>query len=194
MNLPNKLTLIRAALVPVFLLVIYLDFPFHYAAALIVFAAASITDALDGKIARKNNLVTNFGKFLDPLADKVLVISALAVFVDIKEVNIGAIPLIIIIAREFMVSGLRLLAADSGIVVAAGIWGKLKTAFTMVTIVGILLWLSIENDFSLSLSTGLADSINNIVAPALIWISAALTVISGLVYLKGYWNLIDSDK
>lgn len=194
MNLPNKLTLLRVFLIPFFLLFMYLDFPCHFLLALIVFAAASVTDALDGKIARKHNLVTNFGKFLDPLADKVLVISALTVFVEFDCVKMSAIPLIIIIAREFMVSGLRLLAADEGIVVAAGIWGKLKTAFTMVTIVGVLLWLCICFDFNAGLDSGLIDAVNNIIIPALIWISTALTVISGLIYLKGYWHLIDSDK
>ncbi|MBQ9808523.1 MAG: CDP-diacylglycerol--glycerol-3-phosphate 3-phosphatidyltransferase [Ruminococcus sp.] len=194
MNLPNKLTLLRVFLIPFFLLFMYLDIPFHYLIALVIFAAASITDALDGNIARKRNLVTNFGKFLDPLADKVLVIAALTVFVEIREVNMGAIPLIIITAREFMVSGLRLLAANSGVVVAAGIWGKLKTAFTMVTIVGILLWLSVCHDFSFGISCSVQDAVNDIIVPVLIWISTALTVVSGGIYLKGYWNLIDSDK
>lgn len=194
MNLPNKLTLLRVILIPFFLLFMYIDFPFHYAVALVIFAAASITDALDGKIARKRGLVTNFGKFLDPLADKVLVIAALTVFVDLNDVNTGAIPLIIITAREFMVSGLRLLAADSGVVVAAGIWGKLKTAFTMVAIVAILFWLSLCGDFSLSLSDSLVKAVDNVVIPILIWISTILTVVSGAVYLKGYWHLIDSDK
>lgn len=194
MNLPNKLTLLRVFLIPFFLLFMYLEFKCHFLLALIIFAAASVTDALDGKIARKHNLVTNFGKFLDPLADKVLVISALTVFVELDCVNMGAIPLIIIIAREFMVSGLRLLAADGGVVVAAGIWGKLKTAFTMVTVVGILLWLCICFDFNAGPGGGFVDAVNNIVIPALIWISTALTIISGLIYLKGYWHLIDSDK
>ena len=194
MNLPNKLTLLRVILIPFFLLFMYIDFPFHYAVALVIFAAASITDALDGKIARKRGLVTNFGKFLDPLADKVLVIAALTVFVDLNDVNMGAIPLIIITAREFMVSGLRLLAADSGVVVAAGIWGKLKTAFTMVAIVAILFWLSLCGDFSLSLSDSLVKAVDNVVIPILIWISTILTVVSAAVYLKGYWHLIDSDK
>ena len=194
MNLPNKLTLLRVILIPFFLLFMYIDFPFHYAVALVIFAAASITDALDGKIARKRGLVTNFGKFLDPLADKVLVIAALTVFVDLNDVNMGAIPLIIITAREFLVSGLRLLAADSGVVVAAGIWGKLKTAFTMVAIVAILFWLSLCGDFSLSLSDSLVKAVDNVVIPILIWISTILTVVSGAVYLKGYWHLIDSDK
>ncbi|MBR3970253.1 MAG: CDP-diacylglycerol--glycerol-3-phosphate 3-phosphatidyltransferase [Ruminococcus sp.] len=194
MNLPNKLTLLRVILIPFFLLFIYLDMPFNFLFALIIFAAASITDALDGKIARSRNLVTNFGKFLDPLADKVLVLSALTVFVELDEVRMGAIPLIIISAREFMVSGLRLLAADTGVVVAAGIWGKLKTAFTMVAIVVALTWLSICHDFSFNISEAVVTAMDCWVIPALIWISTALTVISGGVYLKGYWHLIDSDK
>lgn len=194
MNLPNKLTLLRAVLVPVFLLLLFVKaIPFHFTLALAVFTAASITDALDGHIARKNNLVTNFGKFLDPLADKVLVISALTAFIELEV--IGSIPVIIIIAREFMVSGLRLIAADSGTVVAAGFWGKLKTAFTMAAIIAILLWLAVSADFSCFGIT--AEALNkavNALIQALIWTSAALTVISGCVYLKGYWKLIDPDK
>lgn len=193
MNLPNKLTLLRVILVPFFLLFMYLNIPFNYVIALVIFAMASITDAMDGHIARKNNLVTNFGKFLDPLADKVLVISALCVFVQMSQVPMGAIPLIIIIAREFMVSGLRLLAADSGVVVAAGIWGKLKTAFTMVTIIAILLWLSIAENLGFDIADSVCKAVD-IITIALVWISTALTVISGAVYLKGYWHLIDSDK
>jgi len=194
MNLPNKLTLLRVFLIPFFLIFMYIKVPFSYLIALVIFSVASITDALDGKIARKRNLVTNFGKFLDPLADKVLVISALTVFVDMPEVKMGAVPLIIITAREFMVSGLRLLAADSGIVVAAGMWGKLKTAFTMVAIIFTLLWLSICNDFSVNIPSGAVSAVDSVAIPALIWISTLLTVISGGIYLKGYWHLIDSDK
>ncbi|MBE6860885.1 MAG: CDP-diacylglycerol--glycerol-3-phosphate 3-phosphatidyltransferase [Ruminococcus sp.] len=197
MNLPNKLTLLRVILVPFFLLFMYLDAcPYNYLIAFVIFVGASITDALDGKIARKHNLVTNFGKFLDPLADKVLVMAALAVFVEFDDVKMGAIPFIIITAREFMVSGLRLLAADSGVVVAAGMWGKLKTAFTMVTIIAILLWLSFWKDFEcfgLDFSETAFNAVD-IVSSVLIWISTLLTVISGCVYLKGYWHLIDSDK
>lgn len=194
MNLPNKLTMLRVLLIPFFLLFIYLKVPFHFFTALLIFTAASITDALDGKIARARNLVTNFGKFLDPLADKVLVLSALTVFVEIPEIHMGAIPLIIISAREFMVSGLRLLAADSGIVVAAGIWGKLKTAFTMVTIIASLAWLSFCNDLSFNIPASVISAVDDIMIPVLIWISTILTVISGVIYLKGYWHLIDSDK
>lgn len=194
MNLPNKLTLLRAVLVPVFLLLLFVKaIPLNFTLALVVFVAASVTDALDGHIARKNNLVTNFGKFLDPLADKVLVISALIAFIELDI--IGSIPVIIIVAREFMVSGLRLLAADGGIVVAAGFSGKLKTAFTMVTIVVILANLAVSGDFDwFGFAAGSVQKAVDIAIQVLVWISAGLTVISGCVYLKGYWSLIDSDK
>ncbi len=182
MNLPNKLTLIRVILVPFFILFFYLEqVPANYVIAFVIFAVASVTDALDGHIARKNNLITNFGKFLDPLADKVLVVSALCCFVE--KGLMSAIPLIIIVSREFMVSGLRLVTANEGVVVAAGIWGKLKTAFTMVAIVAILVFciMGATEKFAL-------------VSDILIWISTALTIISGAVYLKGYWKYIDTDK
>ncbi|CDE30982.1 cDP-diacylglycerol--glycerol-3-phosphate 3-phosphatidyltransferase [Ruminococcus sp. CAG:403] len=191
MNLPNKLTLLRVCLIPVFLLFVYVSaIPCHYLLALIVFAAASLTDMLDGKIARKHNLVTNFGKFLDPLADKVLVITALIVLVDLPDFRMNAIPLIIIVAREFMVSGLRLLAAEDGVVIPAGIWGKLKTAFTMVTLVGSLLYLSLAEDFTLCMP----DWIRTWMLNGLIWISAGLTILSGMVYLKGCWKYISTSK
>ncbi len=129
MNLPNKLTLLRVILVPFYVFFMLTDIvPFSPVIALAIFAAASATDALDGHIARSSNLVTTFGKFLDPLADKVLVVSALMCMVE--RGVIGSVPVIIIVAREFMVSGLRLVTANEGVVVAAGIWGKLKTAWS----------------------------------------------------------------
>ncbi len=186
MNLPNKLTLLRVILVPFFMFFMLTDIvPFSPIIALAIFIAASITDALDGHIARSRNLITTFGKFLDPLADKVLVVAALTCLCQIGIV--GAVPLIIIVAREFMVSGLRLVTANEGVVVAAGIWGKLKTAFTMVAIVVILLGLCI------SLGENAANIVN-IIYQVLIWISTVLTVISGGVYLKGYWKYIDASK
>lgn len=198
MNLPNKLTLLRTILVPFFLLFLFLTaVPYHYTIALLIFAVAAITDAFDGHLARKHNLVTNFGKFLDPLADKVLVIAALVAFIELKIVS--SIPVIIIIAREFMVSGLRLIAAGSGIVGAAGFSGKLKTAFTMIAIIFILVHLAVSSDFEwFGLFTesleATVEKYMDWATLALIWISTALTVFSGCVYLKGYWNLIDSDK
>ena len=195
MNLPNKLTVLRVILIPFFLFFLYADFiPYNYTLALVIFAAASITDALDGKIARKRNLVTDFGKFLDPLADKALVVAALAVFVDFKVIS--AIPLIIIVIREFMVSGLRLVTAGNGVVVAAGFWGKLKTAFTMAAIVLIMLILAFSGDFNWFGIENVQniEKICDISVQVLSWISALLTVISGCVYLIGYWKYIDADK
>ena len=189
MNLPNKLTVLRIILVPVFMAFIYIDIiPLHFLWAAIIFAIASLTDMLDGKIARKRNLITTFGKFLDPLADKILVIAALAVFVEIPEIQMSAVPLVIIITREFMVSGMRLLAAEDGVVIAAGIWGKLKTAFTMAAIVVILLYLVIFCD--LGLGSGIQEFVRTWVLDSLIWISAALTVISGVVYMKNGWKFV----
>ncbi len=133
MNLPNKLTIIRAIMIPFFLIaMLWSAIPYGNWVALAIFGLASLTDMLDGKIARKYNMITNFGKFMDPLADKLLVCSALIAFVDL-----GRIPcwiVIIIIAREFIISGFRLVAANNGIVIAAGIWGKMKTAEQMVMI------------------------------------------------------------
>ena len=184
MNLPNKLTLIRIVLVPFFMLFLYWEIPFHDTIALIIFAVASITDALDGNIARKRNLVTTFGKFADPLADKILVLAAFACLADICPAISNGIVITIIAAREFMVSGLRLVTAEKGVVVAAGIWGKLKTAFTMTAIVLILLNLVLSEDFQVF-------TIPDIVLQILVWISVLLTVISGGIYLKGYSKYID---
>ena len=190
MNLPNKLTVLRVILVPVFMAFIYIDaIPFHFLWAAIIFVAASLTDMLDGKLARKHNLITTFGKFLDPLADKILVIAALAVFIELPEIQMSAIPFVIIIPREFMVSGMRLLAAAEGVVIAAGIWGKLKTAFTMVTIIVVLVYLVVFCDFGVT-ADGVQEIIRTWVLDGLIWISAALTVISGVVYMKNGWKYV----
>ena len=137
MNLPNKLTLLRIILIPVFMVVLYWGFPGATYAALAIFIIASLTDLLDGKIARKYNLVTDFGKFADPLADKMLVTAAMLWFVEIGQMP--AWMLLIVICREFAVSGLRMIASDKGRVIAAGWSGKVKTASTMVCICLMLL-------------------------------------------------------
>lgn len=133
MNLPNRLTMLRIILIPVFMGVLYWGFPSSGYAALAIFIIASLTDMLDGKIARKYHLVTDFGKFADPLADKMLVTAAMLWFVETGRMPAWA--LLIVICREFAVSGLRMLAADKGKVIAAGWSGKVKTASTMVCIV-----------------------------------------------------------
>ena len=140
MNLPNKLPLLRVVLNPVFVVLLLLEGGQNDTlriAALIVFCFASFTDFLDGQIARRNNLVTNFGKFMDPLADKLLVCSAL-----ICMIELGQLPswyVITVIAREFIISGFRLVAADNGIVIAASWWGKFKTTFQMLTVILLIL-------------------------------------------------------
>ena len=133
MNLPNKLTLLRIIMILPFLLVLYLDVPGASYIALAIFIIASLTDLLDGKIARSRNLVTDFGKFADPLADKMLVVAAMLWFVENGQMPGWA--LLIVILREFAVSGLRMVASDQGRVIAAGWSGKVKTASTMVCIV-----------------------------------------------------------
>ena len=130
MNLPNKLTMLRVILIPVYLVLWHLDFPGNNYAALAVFVVASLTDLLDGYIARKYNLVTDFGKFMDPLADKMLVLTAMTCFCAMGRFPDWA--LVIVMAREFAVSGLRMVAVDNGRVIAAGWSGKVKTASTMV--------------------------------------------------------------
>ena len=133
MNLPNKLTMLRIILIPFFMGVLYMGFPGANWVALAIFIVASLTDLLDGKIARKYNLVTDFGKFADPLADKMLTTAAMLWFVENGQM--GAWALLIVLIREFAVSGLRMIASDKGRVIAAGWSGKVKTASTMVCIV-----------------------------------------------------------
>ena len=182
MNTPNKLTVLRMILVPFFLLAMTVHFPHNYLVALVIFAAASITDYFDGMLARKHNLITNFGKFLDPLADKMLTTSALLGFVAMGYSGALWVAFITLF-REFLVSGIRLAAvADGGKVVAANMWGKAKTVSQMASIIVILFveWLA-ENLKALS---GLTLSIFEWCGTGLLWVSAVLTVISGAIYLK----------
>ncbi len=168
MNLPNKLTVLRVLLIPFFVLFTLVDLVPGYSKyiAVLIFIAASLTDLLDGKIARKYNLVTNFGKFMDPLADKLLVCAALICLVS--EKLLPAWMVIIIISREFIISGFRLVASDNGVVIAASYWGKFKTTFQMLMIIVLLL------DFG-----GIFDLIGQI----LIWAALILTVVSLVDYL-----------
>lgn len=166
MNLPNKLTLFRVILIPFFVLFMLVDITaYDKWIALAIFIVASLTDLLDGKIARKYNLVTNFGKFMDPLADKLLVCSALICLVAL--IKIPAWIVIIIIAREFIISGFRLIASDNGVVIAASYWGKFKTTFQMV-----MICLMIADIEAISLIT-----------TVVMWIALILTIVSLVDYL-----------
>ena len=168
MNLPNKLTIIRVCLIPFFVAALLFDHGNNYTmriVANVLFIVASLTDLFDGKIARKYNLVTNFGKFMDPLADKLLVCSALICLIELGQHPAWVV--IIIISREFIISGFRLVAADNGVVIAASYWGKFKTTFQMAAVI-----LMIFNIPALTLVT-------NIV----VVIAVALTIISLVDYV-----------
>lgn len=186
MNLPNKLTLLRIILVPFFIIAMLVNFPFHYLVAGCIFGVASVTDTLDGKIARSRNLVTDFGKFADPLADKILVLTALVCFLQVGLLgSFGAIPVIIVLFREFAVSGIRLVAASSGKVVAANIWGKIKTVSQMVGISVIFaMQVVLEVLNAMKASTGFITEVFYYIGNGLIWLSTVFTLISGIIYLK----------
>lgn len=168
MNLPNKLTILRVIMVPFFVLFMLTDIggSANKWIALVLFVIASLTDLLDGKIARKYNLVTNFGKFMDPLADKLLVCSAMICLIEMNKLSAWIV--IVIISREFIISGFRLVASDSGVVIAASYWGKFKTVFQMAMIIVLIADLG-----------GMFVIIGDI----LVWIALALTVISLIDYV-----------
>ena len=179
MNLPNKLTILRVIMIPFFVAALLYDGGanqnMRYVAAAL-FIIASLTDMLDGKIARKYNLVTNFGKFMDPLADKLLVCSALICMIELRE--LPAWMVIIIIIREFIISGFRLVASDNGVVIAASYWGKFKTTFQMIGVV-----LLIFNIPALSTLTTI-----------IVWIALALTVISLVDYIVKNAGVLTEGK
>ena len=174
MNLPNKLTVLRVCMIPFFVVMLLLNGgenqTYRYIAAAI-FIVASLTDMLDGKIARKYNLVTNFGKFMDPLADKLLVCSALICLVDLKQ--LPAWMVIVIISREFIITGFRLIALESGKVIAASWWGKTKTVSQMVMIIFVL--------------SGIVGP-QTVIGLILIYASAFFTIVSGVDYIVKMWK------
>lgn len=191
MNTPNKLTLSRFVLSAAFFAVIMIDFPFHYLVSLIIFIVASLTDMLDGKIARSHGLITDFGKFLDPIADKMLTTAA---FIAFTFMHIGygiALITFIVLAREFAVTSVRLVAADNGKVIAANMWGKAKTVMQMVAIIATLAALSITEIFTLTESAYL---IMGIIYSALLWISGIMTLIAGITYLIDNKEFINTKK
>lgn len=181
MNLPNKLTLVRILLIPVFMALVQIPFTGHYLWAMAVFAIASFTDYLDGHLARKWGMVTDFGKFADPLADKILTTTAIIYLVQMGLCH--PIVLIVIIAREFAVSGVRMVAAGApgGKVIAANMWGKVKTVLQMVSIIVIFAMLGLQS----------SPTSIEIVSHSLMWAVGAITLISGAQYLwanRQYFN------
>lgn len=176
MNLPNKLTMLRVLLIPVFVVFMLVDITaFDKWIALGIFVVASLTDLADGKIARKYNLVTNFGKFMDPLADKLLVCSAMIALIELG--NIPAWIVIVIIAREFIISGFRLIASDNDVVIAASYWGKFKTTFQMVMVI-----LMIADIPALGILTTI-----------IMYIALVLTIVSLVDYLVKNWHVMGNE-
>lgn len=178
MNLPNKLTMFRVFLVPVFIIFMMAPIPYNRILALIVFIVASLTDTADGYIARKYNLITDFGKFMDPLADKLLVCSAMICLIDTQQ--LAAWIVIIIIAREFIISGFRLVAVDNGVVIAASMWGKSKTVCQMIMIIALVWDLPFYGFW--------------VFEQILIYLSLILTVVSLVDYLVKNKNVLSSNK
>ena len=197
MNLPNKLTMLRLILVPFYVFFLLMTMiPHHYLIALLIFAVAAYTDHLDGKIARKHNLITDFGKFADPLADKIMIFSALACFIQLGLT--GALVLIITAAREFAVTSVRLVAADKGKVVAANIWGKLKTVSQIVAVLVVML-LQYINELSAMgiISFANLDGVSfwfGVAGEVLLWISVVFTLISGVIYIYQNFEFIKNAK
>ena len=174
MNLPNKLTVLRMCMIPVFVVLAKIDVMWAQVAAVAVYIAACATDAMDGRIARSRNLVTNFGKFMDPIADKLLVMSAMIVLT--YQHRMPDWVCIIMLAREFLVSGFRLVAVENGVVIAAGPLGKLKTVFQMTSTIALLLFVSVTGDH-------LLGQFGYVLAYVLMYIALALTVVSGADYI-----------
>lgn len=196
MNTPNKLTLARMIATPIFMAVMLINFPFHYLISLVLFITASLTDMIDGQMARKYNMVTDFGKFMDPLADKMLTTSAYLGFMFIfGKTDLSwhmVIITFIVLFREFAVSSIRLVAVRAGgKVVAANIWGKCKTVSQMV---GIILALAVYAFNEIAPISVNVLEILNIVIIALFWLSAVLCVISGAIYIWGGREYIKNAK
>lgn len=193
MNTPNKLTVGRIIATPFFMAALMIEFPYHYAVALILFIGASLTDMIDGKLARKYNLITDFGKFLDPLADKMLTTAA---FLGFIQMGIGwqvTWIAFIVLFREFLISSLRLVVVTSGgKVIAANMWGKCKTVSQMVGIIFALLAYMLISDFGID--NAIFVSSCDIIISVLFWASAVLCIISGVIYLLASKEYIDPSK
>lgn len=194
LNAPNILTIARMLITPIFLAVILMEnLPHRFLIACLIFSIGSITDAIDGHLARKNNQITNFGKFLDPIADKILTTSALLAFMSMGLCNIWIVMLVL--TREFAIASIRMIAASGGVVIPANIWGKIKTVSQMTFTILIMLlgevWEIIEN-MKADLFAKLPDL--SLVSNGLLWITAILTVISGVIYIKDSIKIIDFTK
>lgn len=185
MNLPNKITVFRFCCIPLLILCASISFPYHWVATLIIYFVACVSDTVDGNIARKNNLVTDFGKLMDPLSDKSLVYAAFLILVRMGWHT--EICIMLMLAREFLVSGIRMIAATTGDVIAANKFGKAKTFLQMAT-TGMTFLLLAIGEGSLNITT--ETMWLNIYCAIAFWIVTVVTVLSGIIYAKDGWHLI----
>lgn len=191
MNTPNKLTVARIIATPFFMAAMLIEFEHHFLVALILFAAASVTDLIDGKMARKHNLITDFGKFLDPLADKMLTTAAFLGFIELQIGHGITWIAFIVLLREFLITSLRLISSGKGKVIAANMWGKCKTVSQMFVIVFVL---AAQYIMSVTETSAQLETVYSVATDIVLWVSAVLTVISGLVYVKQNKDFIDPTK
>ena len=182
MNTPNKITVFRMLIAPVFLVIFFLDIECKMLISALIFAVGSVTDAIDGHLARKNNIVTNFGKLLDPIADKMLVTAAFLAFMQVGLCNIWIV--MVMLTREFAITSVRLIAAAQGVVIPANIGGKIKTVFQMIAIISVMVIAEINGMLSANLPLELISNI-------MLGITAVISVVSGLVYLRDSCKVID---
>ncbi len=182
MNTPNKITVFRMFIAPLFLVIYFLDIEHKMLISALIFAVGAITDAIDGHLARKNNIVTNFGKFLDPIADKMLVTAAFLAFMQDGLCNIWIVMLMI--TREFAITSVRLIAAAQGVVIPANIGGKIKTVLQMVSLITVMVVGEINTVFSLGIPLAVISNV-------MLGITAAVSIISGMVYLLDSRKVID---
>ena len=185
MKLPNRLTLLRVLLVPIYMWILLWEFPYHYLVAGLIFGAAALTDFFDGKIARSRGLITNFGKFVDPIADKMLTTAAFIGLMMVGQMNPWA--LLLILTREFAVTSVRLMAATGGTVIAANFWGKLKTVAQFMAVLASMAALEFSTwQHTLLAGANLPDAVFSlplVITKVLLWISAILTLLSGFDYV-----------
>lgn len=196
MSLPNRLTIARLLMVPVFVVLLSYDHPACYAVAYVVFVAATLTDYYDGKIARERNLITNFGKLLDPVADKVLLTGAFVMLMRISDLRVPAWTVVVIIGREFLITGARSLAASDGVVIAANVWGKTK-AIVQMTYVLVFLFLVVVKFFVAKWQPAALATFSTILLYTSYWaivLVALFTVYTGIQFARLNWRVLNLGK
>ena len=189
MNLPNKITIFRLCMIPVVLAAALIDFPFHWTVTVLVYFFACMSDMIDGNIARKQNIVTDFGKLMDPLSDKSLVLTAFVIMVKLGYCDVVCFSLML--SREFLVSGIRMIACTKGEVIAANIFGKCKT-FLQMSSTGLVFFALAISEFFAQANIPFDFNILSIAATVMFWIACVVSVLSGIKYAKDGWYLIES--